>query len=532
MEFILAVDHGTSGVKAALVSVYGEVHGFEFEKTPLYLLPEGGAEQNANEWWQAFKTAVIRLLKNQKISKDDIKAICISGQWGCTVAVDQSGEPLMNAISWMDSRGEPYIKKLMGGLIKISGYGISNIYPWVIKTAGAPALAGKDPIAHIIYLKNEHPEIYNAAYKFLDSKDFMNMKLTGKFTATFDSIAMHWICDIRDLNNIHYDPSLMKKLGVEPNKFPDLLRSIDCIGNIKAELADELGLNHDVKVFGGSGDLQACAIGSGAIREFEPHIYIGTSSFLISHVPFKKTDIFHNIATFPSPNPKLYFMATEQESAGACLTFLRDKLLIKMNVSEKNGNNTIVYEPSWASYSEIDKFVELTKPGCDNLIFTPWLYGERTPVEDAHLRGGFHNISLEHSLNHFIRAVFEGVAFNTRWVMKYAEKFNEHRLDPINIIGGGATSNVWCQIFADVLGRTIRKLKNPIQSNVRGAAFIGSVGLGKIQFEDIPKYIEFDGIFTPNSENHAIYSKLFTQFVKIYERNRAIYHKLNERVKK
>ncbi len=138
-------------------------------------------------------------------------------------------------------------------------------------------------------------------------------------------------------------------------------------------------------------------------------------------------------------------------------------------------------------------------------------------------------MSLEHTFDQAVRAVFEGVAYNSRWVLQYMEKFCKRKLDPINLIGGGAMSDVWCQIYADVLNRTIRRVKNPIQANARGAAFVASVGLGYMDFSDIPDYIEYTGIFTPNPENVEIYNKLFKAFVEIYNKNKKIYWKLNKK---
>lgn len=425
----------------------------------------------------------------------------------------------MNAISWMDSRGAPYIRKILKGLINFSGYGLRNIVKLVKRTGGAPGPAGKDPISHILYLKNERPEIYHQTYKFLDSKDFMNFKLTGKFAATTDSIHLHWITDCQDLKNIHYDPSLLKLYGVDPVKFPDLIKSTDILGPILDDVARAIGVPLNTPIIGGSGDLAAAAIGSGAVRDYESHIYIGTSAFLICHVPFKKTDIFHNIASIPSSNPAKYFVATEQETAGACLTFLRDNILYYH--SKDKGPQ---------EYDELDKIAMQIPPGSDGLIFTPWLYGERTPIEDNTVRGGVFNLSLRHNLYHIVRASFEGIAFNARWVLKYVEKFTgKKKLDPINIIGGGAMSDVWCQIYADVLNRTIRRYHDPIRANARGAAFIAAVGLGYLQFDDIPNHIQLEKEFIPNPNNRAVYDKQFQQFVAIYTANAPIYRKLNSK---
>jgi xylulokinase len=460
-----------------------------------------------------------RIIGKNLVPKDDIVGMCVSSQWSGVVAVDKNGNHLMNAIIWMDSRGAPYIQKKMGGPIKISGYSVFTMLKWIKTTGGGPGLAGKDPISHILYLKNEKPEIYNNTYNFLECKDYLNLKLTGKFYATYDSIGLFWVTNNKDINNIHYDDKLIKFMGLERNKLPPLIGATDIVGNLSKDVADQIGLNYDVKVVAGSPDLQSAAVGSGATRFYEGHIYIGTSSWVICHVPFKKTDIFHNFASVPSAIPGSYFIADEQETAGGCLSFLKNNIIYNKDLmlSETKMDNV---------YQIFDEIIAKVPAGSHNLIFTPWLYGERTPIEDHTIRGGMHNITLSTTSSDMLRAVYEGVAYNSRWVLKYVEKFIKRKMDPINIIGGGALSDEWCQIYADILDRTMRRVKDPIQANARGAAFIGSVGLGYITFEDIHKYIQISKVFTPNPANRQKYDALFKEFVNIYKSTAKIYKRL------
>lgn len=126
-----------------------------------------------------------------------------------------------------------------------------------------------------------------------------------------------------------------------------------------------------------------------------------------------------------------------------------------------------------------------------------------------------------------IRAVFEGVAYNSRWICRCVEKFIRRRLDPINMIGGGAGSDAWCRIHADVLGRTIRQVKDPVRANVRGAAFLASAALGYITISDIPGCVEIARVYEPDPKNSKIYEELFQGFLNIYRKNRKIYKRLN-----
>jgi xylulokinase len=517
-KYILAIDHGTSAMKPAIVSTRGEIIGWTCENTPLYLHPSGGAEQDPEEWWQAFLTAAKNLIDQKLVLPEDIIAISNTSQWSGTVVIDTNGQPLMNAIIWMDSRGEPFIRKKLKGLINIQGYSVFNLLRWLRKTAGIPTKSGKDPIAHILYIQHELPEIYEQAAKFLEPTDYINLKLSGEIASSPATMMLHWITNTRNINNPFYDSGLVKRLGVDREKLPDLKQSTDVLGTLQKEVANTLGLSEEVKVFVSTSDIPSAVIGSGAVRDYEGHVYIGTSSWLTCHVPFKKTDIGSNIASLPSAIPGRYFIANEQETAGACLTYLRDQVFYPDDET-KCGNQDV--------YQEFDRIVEQVPVGSHKIIFTPWLYGERTPVEDHTVRGGFFNISLNSKKEHLIRAVFEGVAFNSRWVLTAVEKFTKRPFEALNMIGGGAQSEIWCQIYADILNRNMHQVSDPLQANARGAAFIASVGLGKITFNDIPDLIQIAKTFTPNPETRKFYDDLFKEYVGIYKTNKDLYQRLN-----
>ncbi|MCK4479497.1 MAG: FGGY-family carbohydrate kinase [Candidatus Lokiarchaeota archaeon] len=534
-KYILAIDHGTGGPKSAIVSTTGEVIEWAFQETPIQASKGGSVEQDPDDWWNAIKSTAKKVIDSNRVRVEDIVGICNSSQWSGTVALDKAGNHLMNAIIWMDTRGAKYIEKLYKGLLKVSGYNVRKILSFLKRTAGGPTLPGKDPIAHIMYIKNELPDIYDKTSVFLEPQDYVNMKLTGKIAASFASIHLHWVTDARDLNNIHYSEKLIKMVKVDKNKLPaELKNSTDILGPIKKELADELGLEKDTKVVMGAPDIHTATIGSGAVGNYEGHIYIGTSDWIFTHIPYKKTDIAHNLGSLPSAIPGRYLTGNEQEIAGGALSFLRDKILYHKDELLKEEAVPDVYKI-------FDRIVEKVPAGANNLIFTPWLIGERSPVDDPDIRGGLYNLSFEMSREHIIRAIFEGVAYNVKWLLIYIENFikkwvmkerglpkNGIVMPELNIVGGGAQSDVWCQIFADVLNRTIKQVKDPIQANARGAAFIGSVGLGYLKWDEIQRCCEISNIFTPNPENRKIYDKLFKEYLNIYKIMGKTYKRLNK----
>jgi xylulokinase len=511
---VLCIDLGTSALKVALVSTDGQVVASEQETHQVRLLPGGGAEQDPRHWWELITRASSRLMARGAVPTESVVAVACTAQWSGTVAVDEHGEPIRDAIIWMDSRGAPYARHVTGGIVRVQGYGVVKLARWLRATAGIPARSGKDPIAHILWLKHEEPETYRRAHMFLEPKDWLNARLTGRLAASFDSIALHWVTDNRHPDRIRYDPALLRLAGIEESRLPELLAATDILGPLSPVPASALSVPAGIPVVVGTPDIQSAAIGSGATRDYQAHLYIGTSSWLTCHVPFKKTDLLHNMASLPSPVPGRYFIADEQETAGAALTFLRDRVLF--------GD-----DPPSAAYREFDRMAGRVQPGSQGVIFTPWLYGERTPVEDRFVRGGFHNLSLSAGREDLVRAVFEGVALNTRWLLETVERFTRHRLEPIRFIGGGARSDVWCQIFADVLGRTMEQVADPVNAGTRGVGLLAAVALGELTFDQVPERVQVAKSYQPDPALKGLYDQLFREFVGLYRRNHKAHARLN-----
>ena len=523
-RYILAIDLGTSSCKVALLTARGQILGSAGAPVPLQLLPNGGAEQDPAAWWAAIKSATRQLLDQGLVPPAAIVAICCTAQWSGTVPVDRSGNPLHNAIIWMDARGARYVQQITGGLLKLSGYGVDKLWHWLRLTGGIPTRSGKDPIAHILYIKHELPALYAQTYKFLEPKDYLNLRLTGQFAASRESITLHWVTDNRDINTIDYDERLLKLATLDREKLPDLKRADEILGTLRPEVAAELGLSAHTQVIMGTPDLHSAAIGSGAVNDYAAHLYIGTSSWLACHVPFKKTDLFHNMAALPSALPNRYLLINEQESAGGCLTFFQDNLLYPADELATTGQPDDLY-------TRFEQMLSRIPPGSGNLIFTPWLNGERSPINDSNMRGGFHNVSLHTTRAHLLRAIYEGVAYNSRWLLGCVEKFVGRRLDVIRLIGGGARSAAWCQIYADVLDRPIAQVQDPVQANARGAGLLAALALGYLRTDEMADCVPVAHTYVPNSQTRATYDHLFAEFVKLYGQNQRIYGRLNRNVK-
>ncbi len=507
-EHVLAIDLGTSGPKVALVGSDGSVTSGQFEPIDLVLLPDGGAEQDPTQWWAAIGAATRRAITGADAT---IAAISVTTQWSGTVAVDTAGNAIGNAIIWMDTRGARHVDKLITGPIRFEGYDIRKARRWIQLTGGAPTRAGKDPIAHILYLRSEQPEVYNSTAVFLEPKDYVNLRLTGRAVATYDSIALHWLTDNRDPSTIDYHDDLLAYTGLDRSQLPDLVPATSIIGELTPAAAADLGLSPGIPVLGGTPDVHSAAIRSGTVADCAGSLYVGSSSWITCHVPFKKTDLPHNIASLPAPIPGRYLVLNEQETAGKALEWVA----------------AILFPGHPDPYEEFDLLAGTAAPGSGGVIFTPWLVGERTPVEDSTLRGGFFNQSLNTGRAEMARALFEGVAYNARWLLTYVEKIAGTRLDPIVLAGGGARSQLWAQIFADVLGRTINRAADPIMVNVRGAGLLAHAALGNITFDDVSNLVPIADSHEPDPANFDVYERLYDGFRSIHKANRRLYRKMN-----
>jgi xylulokinase len=507
--YVLAVDLGTGGPKVAVVGTSGRIAAHAAEPVALHLLEDGGAEQDPDEWWSAICAASRRALASAPVAAGSLIGVGCTSQWSGTVAVGAGGRPLMRAVIWMDSRGNRAIRRVAGGPVNLMGYDPRKLMRWVQVTGGAPGLSGKDPVAHILFIRDAFPDVHRDTVTFLEPVDYINLKLTGRTCASFDSIAAHWVTDNRAIDQVVYDDRLLEMTGLDRSRLPELVPPGTIIGEVTQSAATELGVPAGLPVSVGSGDVHSAVFGSGAVGDFEAHLYIGTSSWISGHGPFKKTAPTSNVASIPAALAGRYVIVDEHETAGACLTFLRDNLGLATD------------------FAAMEAMVAATPPGSRRVLFTPWLNGERSPVDDHTLRGGFHNLSLTTSRDELVRAVYEGVAFNSRWLLEAVEKFAGRSFPSMAFIGGGANSDQWAQIHADVLGCEIRQVVDPVLANVRGAAFIALVALGLVRVDQIPSMVEVRRIFAPNPAVRPEYDALFTEFVTLYKQTKGIYKRLN-----
>ena len=501
---MLAVDLGTGGPKTGAVSLDGELLAHTHSAVRTRYSPDGGAVQDPNEWWTAIKEGV----RNIAGSPDDLVGVGITGQWGSTVPVDAKGNAVGDCMLWADTRGGEFSARAMGGAVSLFGYTPANMIRWIQLTGGAPSPNGADPLGHELYLRHREPKTYAAATTLIEPLDFIAARFTGRVAATPASMILSWLTDNRPGALLGYVPELVRRSGRDSGRLPELLPTGSVAGHVLPEVARELGIA-SVPVVTGVPDLHTAYLGSGAVMPYKAHITISTSSWIACEVPFQRTDVLHQLATVPSLRPGAYLVANNHETAGVCLQWLRD----------------LAATPS--SYEEMCRLAATAAPGSGGVIFTPWLKGERTPVDDRTLRAGFLNLSMGTDRAQLVRSVLEGVAFNARWLLDAVEGFVRRPLPSLRILGGGAASDLWCQIHADVLGRRMERVSDPMFANLRGAALFAGISLGKLSLDDVRDRVAVDRIFEPDASLRTVYEPMYREFKHLYDRLHAVYARMN-----
>jgi xylulokinase len=518
-EYVLVIDLGTGGPKVGLVDREGSVATCASAPVQLFFLPGGGAEHDPAEWWSSITNCVKQVMQASRVSPNRVIAVAVTSMWSVTLPVDERGHPLMNVMSWMDLRGARYNRELVKGFPNVQGYKLSTLLKYLNRHGFPPSPT--DALGHMLFIKHERPEIYQRTYKFFEPMDYINMRLTGRFAATQNTVLPMLVVDNRRLDRQDYDPWLVKMSTIEREKLPDLLPIDGILGNLTPTVAAELGLSPDTVVVCGVNDNSTSAVGAGSIGNAEPAAVMGNSGHMAFHLPFKKSDLTHTISTIPSGIKDSYLFWADLANNGKVLETCLKNLF---SAEDKLDAGAVPADV----YTHADRIAGLVPPGSGGVLFLPWFNGSLSPGEDEYMRGGFLNLSHSISRSHLMRAVFEGLAMNWRWLRGPAEKLAGRTFQYWRLTGGGALSDVWSQIMADVVGLPMHRQANPRIHNVIGMGLLAFSRLGRVNVEDIPDMIKFDRVFEPDSKNHLIYDRIFTHWQEARDRIRPVFHKMNK----
>jgi xylulokinase len=504
---IISYDFGTTSVKAALFDIDGNVVSSAIHKYPLLYPKAGWVEQNPDDWWNAMSSITAELVSTSNIKTSSISAINICAQMCGTLPVDINGKPLTNCLTWLDTRSEEIARRITKGIIHVGGYGLVPLLRWLWITHGAPNLSGRDPISKILWLREQSPGIWKHTHKILDVKDYLLYRCSGRYITTPDSAHLTWLMDSRPDKKCWSAP-LLSRLDINPELLPEICKSTDIIGVLHANAAAELGLTEGIIVMAGAGDVTASALGAGSISISEPHLHIGTSAWSSAHVNHQIVDVYNNIGSICAADPDNYLLIAAQQSGGLCLDW----------ASRQMG----MIDADTPDYVAINTLVEGSELRASNPLFLPWLMGECVPRKIPLNRAGFVNLSHNHNKQDIFRAIMEGVAMNIRWAYLKMNNLLNNNEKNIRFLGGGANSQVWCQILANILQSPVLQMDMPHLGGARGVAMLASVALGwHSSLDEAVKTAKIKQTFYPDQDTTDYYEERFIRFLNHYRLNKS-----------
>ena len=532
MKYILAYDIGTTGVKTCLFEVDKTIKliAFASRSYPLYILDNGGAEQDGDDWWNGMAESTREIFEapeiSAKITPADIAGISFCSQMQALVLVDKDGIPVHRPMSYMDQRAKEEIKAGIANGVQIAGANIAKLVP-SLRITGAVSSSVKDPVWKYKWVEAHEPENFARAYKWLDAKDYLICRCTGEFRMTEDSAFATLIYDTRPESK-GWSSEMCEMFGINMDHLPEIIRSTDMAGRLTARAAADLGLAEGTPVYGGGGDSSLIGVGAGAVRVGDTHIYSGTSGWVITVTDHQMVDVTAMIAAIVGAQEDRFNYFAEMETAGKCLEWVRDHLALdEIGVYVKKEGIPDGYEErSTSLYSYMTECIKDVEPGSGGLIFAPWLHGNRCPFEDPLAKGMFFGIGLDTGKTELIHAVLEGVFYHIRWMLE-CQRRRIRIADKVRFVGGGALSPVSCQMLADITGKTIETVDSPQNVGSVGACAVTAVGLGIIPDLDcVRDFIPVTAIYTPDKAKHKAYNKYYKVFKQLYVANRRLFKQL------
>jgi len=452
--YLLGIDIGTSGTKALLIDETGRVLASVTEEYPLLTPRPGWAEQHPQDWWRATADATRAVLAKAGITGADVAGVGLSGQMHGSVFLDASNEVIRPALLWCDQRTAAQCQ-------------------WINATAGEslvveetlnPMLTGFTA-PKIIWLRQEEPDQYARVRKVLLPKDYVRLKLSGEFASEVSDASGTALLNVRQRQ---WSTRLMNAIDVDPAWMAPVFESQDPSTRISAEAAEATGLAAGTPIVGGGGDQAAGAVGNGIVRTGVVSSTTGTSGVVFAFMDEPLVDQRLRAHTFCHAVPGKWHTMGVMLSAGGSLRWIRDALCgPERDVAAAMGKDP---------YEVMCDEAAAAPPGCEGLVFLPYLTGERTPYPDPDAKGVFFGLHLRHTRAHLIRAVLEGVAFGLK---DSFEVFVEMGVpvDQVRASGGGARSRLWLQIQADATNHAHHTI-NVEEGPALGVALLAGVGAG------------------------------------------------------
>jgi xylulokinase len=509
MTYLLGIDIGTTGARAIIVSAEnGEIVGSATGSYPLYTPRPLWAEQNPPDWWQDTVTVIRKALAEAQPTTGkaiEVAAVGLSGQMHGVVLLDETGEVLTPSIIWCDSRTQAecdFITATVGA-------------DKLIELTSNPALVGFSA-PKLLWIRNNLPEVFAKAKKFLLPKDYIRYKLTGEYAAEVSDASGTLLFDV---SGRKWSAEMLNYLELDERLLPAVYESVAISGQISPEVAELTGLKAGTPVVGGGGDQAAGAVGNGIVTAGLVSSTIGSSGVVFAHAAKPVRDPKGRVHTFCHAVPGAWHVMGVTQGAGLSLRWFRDEIAGELEKARAEQQGADIYNLMSEQAAGVPA-------GSDGLVFLPYLMGERTPHLDPQARGVWFGLTAAHKRAHLVRSLMEGVAYSLQDCLAILVEMGLP-VTEIRASGGGGKSSLWRQIQADVMAREVVTI-NATEGAAYGAALLAGVGVKRWQDVEsaCSSVIRVTNQTAPNPANREIYAKMYEIYKGLYPALKPFYTKL------
>lgn len=492
MSSVLGIDVGTGGSRAVLVAEDGSVvASATCEHIPFASLQTAWAEQDPSDWWRASQEAVREVLKSSGVDPTKITGVGLTGQMHGAVLLDEHGEVLRPSIIWCDQRTDEQCQ-------------------WITEKVGAdrllkltcnPALTNFT-LTKLLWVRQYEPEIWKKVRHVLLPKDYVRFRLSGEYAIDVADASGTLMLDV---TNRRWSDELLGLVDVDRALLPAVFESPEVCARVSQEASSVTGIPAGTPIVAGAGDQAAGAIGMGITRPGAVSVTIGTSGVVFAATERPSLDPGGRLHTFCHAIPGRWHVMGVTQAAGLSLRWIRDQF------------------GQGSDYSQLSKEAAAVEPGCDGVLWAPYLMGERTPHLDSSVRASLTGLAASHTRGHVVRAVMEGVAFSQRDSFTIFGELGVP-VNRIRLSGGGARSVLWKQIQADVYGHAVETIAAD-EGGAYGAALLAGVGTGIWPSVDqaCDRNVRTAETISPNADANAIMNRQYERYRRIYPALKAIY---------
>jgi xylulokinase len=520
-QHILTIDLGTSGPKAAVVSTDGTLVGAARAAVSTNFGPRGAAEQDAELVWLATLEAARGALAAaaDRSAVAGVVGIVASAQYSSIVPVAADGKPVAPMITWMDQRGSPKRLRRLPGYPRLAGSPLALLQ--YLRVHGLAPLEPGMSLNHMRWFRFARPELYERTASFLEPVDYVTARLTGRITANQCSSFMQMLADNRSVPSVGWDRGLVRASMIDVDKLPESVPVGSTVGTVLPTVADALGIPASTPVLSGINDTQAGAVAAGTFSGTHAGLALGTTAVIVTHLQKKKVNPLRSLFTMPSPLGGGHMLSAENGVAGVAVDYFLDQAVYA-------DDSFVTPETVDDRYRAFNEAAAASQPGAGGVLFLPWLRGSLAPQGDGRMRGGFLNVGLDTTRTDLTRAVLEGVALNVRWLQDPVEKFINRRISHYIFYGGGARSDLWSSVMADVLGKPVHQMADAGFANSIGTAVFGFDRLGVVAASDLTDRVRINRVYEPDPAKRTLYDNLAGIFADTFKRTRPLSHRLGK----